>query len=298
MGNRVRPREERGAAGVGLMLLAVIFFTCIDTSAKWLNIAGFPVLQIVFARYAGHFLYAFLLFMPQEGLQAFRSNAPGRQVLRSSFLLSSTICNFMALKFLPITVTTTIAFAQPIVITLLAIPILGEKVGIRRIIAVCVGFLGVLVVVQPWGAAFHPAMLLSLAALFIASMYFIMTRMLAGVESNATQQLWATLLATLVLAPFAMRVWVWPDSAGQWAVLCAIGAFGAAGHILATTAHRWADASILAPMIYNQIFTAAAASILVFATWPTVWTLAGGAIIIGSGLYIWQRERVLARRRA
>ncbi len=291
----VRPREDRTASGVLVMALAVVFFTCIDTSAKWLTLAGLPVLQVVFSRYAGHLTYALALYLPQEGRGVLRSNAPVKQILRSLFLFSSTICNFMALKHLPITVTTTIAFAQPIVITLLAIPILGERVGLRRIAAVCVGFLGVLVVMQPWGAEFDPAMLFSVAALLLASMYFVMTRMLAGVETNATQQVWSTLIATLALAPFALDVWVWPGTTTQWAVLFAIGGFGALGHICAAIAHRWADASILAPMIYSQLFLAALAGVLVFATWPTVWTLGGGVIIIGSGLYIWRRERRLGR---
>ncbi|RYH11712.1 DMT family transporter [Tropicimonas sp. IMCC6043] len=293
----VRPREERTAAGVVTMTLAVAFFTCIDSSAKWLSLAGMPVLQIVFCRYAGHFAYALALYLPQEGRGVFRSNAPGKQFLRSFFLLGSTVCNFAALKFLPITVTTTIAFAGPIAVTLLAIPILGEKVGLRRILAVCVGFFGVLVVVQPWGVEFHPAMFLSLCTLLIASLYFIMTRMLAGVETNATQQVWSSGLATLVLFPLAARVWVWPETGLEWGVMLAIGAFGALGHIAATTAHRWADASILAPMIYSQIFFASLSGILIFGTWPTIWTLTGGLIIIASGLYIWQRERAKTRQR-
>ncbi|MDM8166777.1 DMT family transporter [Roseovarius sp.] len=286
-----KPREERTAAGVLTMFFAVVFFTCIDSSAKWLTLAGLPVMQVVFARYCGHFVYAALVYMPQEGLSAFRSRAPLKQVLRSSFLFGSTVCNFFALQSLPITVTTTITFAGPIVVTLLAIPILGEKVGLRRIAAVCTGFVGVLVVMQPWGAEFHPAMLFSLAALAIASLYFIMTRMLAGVETIATQQLWSSGIASVVLAPVAASVWVWPDSGTEWLVMFLIGGFGMTGHVLATIAHRWADASILAPMVYSQIFLAAIAGIVVFATWPTVWTLGGGVIIIGSGLYIWHRER-------
>ncbi|MFZ5961862.1 DMT family transporter [Thalassococcus sp. BH17M4-6] len=291
MSGPVPPREERTAAGVAMMALAVVFFTCIDTSAKWLNLAGFPVMQIVFARYAGHLVYASALYLPQEGLNAFRSNHAPKQFLRSLFLLASTVLNFQALKYLPITVTTTIAFAGPIVVTLLAIPILGEKVGIRRLLAVCTGFLGVLVVVQPWGAEFHPAMLFSLAALFFASMYFVMTRMLAGVDSIATQQLWSSALATAILTPFAWYVWSWPETAGQLTVLLIIGAFGALGHICVTIAHRWADASILAPLIYSQIFMAAFVGILIFDTYPTIYTLGGGSIIIASGIYIWHRER-------
>lgn len=294
----VKPREERTGAGVAMMLLAVLFFTGIDTSAKWLSIAGLPVLQIVFVRYAGHFLYANLVYLPQEGVSAYRSNAPMKQFMRSLFLFGGTVLNFFALKYLPITVTTTIAFAGPIVVTLLAIPILGEKVGIRRIAAVCTGFLGVVVVVQPWSAEFNPAMFFSLGTLLLASMYFIMTRMLAGVEGNATQQIWSSGLATVALAPFGLSVWIWPDNVLTWLVLLCIGAFGLFGHIWVTIAHRWADASILAPLIYSQVFWAALVGVLIFDTWPTVWTLCGGAIIIASGVYIWRREMAKAAQRA
>lgn len=274
-----------------MMVLAVALFTCIDTSAKWLLIAGLPALQIVFARYVGHLVVALTLYLPQEGLTALRSQSPRLQFLRSICLLGGTILNFIALSYLPITVTTTIQFTMPIMVTILAIPMLGETVGIRRIIAVCVGFLGVLVVTQPWSAAWHPAMLLSITAVVVASLYFVFTRMLAGVESNATQQIWSSFVATAILLPFVIKGWVWPSDLMAWAVFCAIGIFGATGHIAATTAHRWADASLLSPMFYTQIVFAALASIFIFDTWPTVYTLGGGAIIIASGLYIWARER-------
>jgi len=285
------PREERAAVGVGLMALAVGCFTGIDTSAKWLILAGLAPIQVVFVRYLVHFLIALAITVPGRGLADFRSNAPGRQLLRSSFLFAGTIFNFFALKYLPITLTTTMFFAAPIVITLVAIPLLGEQVGRRRIAAVCTGFLGVLIVVRPWDAGFHPAIFLSFGALICASGYFLMTRMLAGVESNATSQLWSSGLATICLAPFGIAAWVTPPDAKVVAVLVVIGTFGAVGHILATTAHRMADVSILAPVVYIQILLAAVVGVAVFGTWPTVWTLAGGLIIIASGLYIWHRER-------
>ena len=119
----------------------------------------------------------------------------------------------------------------------------------------------------------------------------MITRLIAGTESNATSQIWAAGLPTLVLAPVVLGNWTAPSSTGVTLVFCVIGVFGALGHIATTSAHRLADASILAPVVYTQVFLAAAAGILVFSTWPTVWTLGGGAIIIAAGLYIWWRER-------
>lgn len=291
MAHAVAQREERIVMALGSMVLAVTLFTMIDTSAKWLVLAGLSAMQVAFLRYAVHFLLAVVVFVPREGLSAFASHSPKLQIIRSTSLFIGTCLNFMALKYLPITVTTTIMFAGPIVVTLLAVPVLGEKVGRHRISAVCVGFLGVIVVMQPWGAGFHPAMLLNLGALAGASVYFLLTRKLAGVENNSTAQLWASGLATFCLAPFAFTQWVWPDAAADWVFFVLIGVFGGTAHILATSAHRLADASILAPVIYLQIFSAAFAGIVFFNTYPTVWTVGGGLIIISAGVYIWYRER-------
>ena len=293
----VAPRENRTALGVGMMALAVVCFTSIDTSAKWLILAGLAPLQVVFIRYAGHFVLALAVSVPRNGFADFRSNAPARQLIRSVFLFSGTVFNFLALQYLPLTFTTTIFFASPVIVTLAAIPILGEKVGLRRLAAVCVGFVGVVIAMQPWGASFHPAMFLSLCALLCASGYFVMTRMLAGVESNATSQLWSSAMGTLALAPFGLTTWVVPQSATDIFVMVMIGSFGFIAHVLMTYASRFADASDLAPVVYIQIVFAALASIIFFATYPTYWTLLGGLIIVASGIYIWHRERQKAARR-
>lgn len=267
-------------------------FTLIDTSAKWLILSGLPALQVVFARYAGAFALSLVMFVPKGGVAAFRSNRPGLQFLRALALLGSTMFNFLALKFLPITLTIAIFFALPIVTTLLSIPVLGERVGLRRFAAVLVGFLGVLVVVQPWGSEFHWAMLLSLGALLSVSIYFVLTRLLAGQDNNATSQLWSSGFATVGLLPVALQDWFWPESTVGLFLLCSIGLLGGLSHTLATLAHRLADASTLAPVIYVQVIYATCAGYLVFDTLPTVWTAIGAAIIIGSGIYIWRRERL------
>lgn len=292
-----RPREDLPARGVLMMSLAVLLFTCIDTSAKWLILSGLPTFQVIFARYAGHFLTAMVVFVPSEGPAVFRTRRPALQLLRSAALLASTAFNFLALKYLPLTLTTAILFAGPIVVSLLSIPILGEKIGIRRFAAIIVGFAGVLIVIQPWSADFEPAMLLSLGGLLCASLYFVLTRMIAGVESNSTSQLWASGVATLAILPFALGVWAWPATTSGWIVLGLIGVFGATSHILATAAHRYADASLLAPVVYAQVLYATLASWVVFATAPGFWTVVGAPVIVASGLYIGQRERRLYRER-
>lgn len=286
------PREDRPTAAVLIMASAIFLFTLIDTSAKWLMLAGLPALQIVFSRYVGAFLTVLIFFIPRHGMGEFRSNRPWIQVLRALALLGSTVFNFLALRYLPITLTIAMFFAVPIVVTLLSIPILGEKVGLRRFLAVLTGFIGVLVIVQPWGAQFHWAVFLSIGALFSASIYFVLTRLLAGIDNNSTSQLWTNGLATLALAPIALQDTVWPENTLNMLVFLFIGFLGGVSHILATLAYRFAQASVLAPVIYVQVIYATAAGYLVFNTLPTIWTAIGTAIIIASGVYIWQRERV------
>ena len=273
------------------MAAGVVCFTCIDTSAKWLILSGLPALQVVFARYAGHFVLSLVAFLPSEGRGAFRSQRPGLQFLRSSFLLGSTVLNFLSLRYLPITLTTTIMFAGPIAVSLLSVPMLGERIGARRMAAIVTGFAGVVLAVQPWGAGAHPAILLSIGALSSASLYFVLTRQLAGTETNAASQLWASGFATAFIAPLALSNWVWPQGWTGYVVLTGIGAFGMIGHSLANIAHRFADASILAPVVYLQLLFATIAGIAVFATPPTIWTLVGASVIVAAGVYIWRRER-------
>ena len=290
-----RPREDAPLRAIAIMAITVGVFTMIDTSAKWLILAGLPPLQVVCARYTGHFLTSLFVFLPREGRLAFRSNWPRLQLLRSLALLASTVFNFAALKYLPLTVTTAVFFAGPIVVSLMSIPILGETIGLRRFVAVIVGFLGVLVIVHPGGEGFHWAILFSIGGLLCASLYFVLTRLLAGIEGNATSQLWSSGIATLVLIPIAWSVWVWPETVMGYVMLGLIGVFGASAHILVTTAHRLADASTLAPVVYLQVIYATLAGWLVFATLPSGNTVLGTAIIAASGIYIWQRERSLAK---
>ncbi len=289
----VKAREERPGLAVALMLVAFLCFVCMDTIAKWLVTREISSLQVAFVRYAGHFAVSLAIFVPLAGPRIFVSDAPKIQALRGSFLLFSTLCNFTAVYYLPLPVTISIIFASPLLVCLLSIPILGEKVGIRRFLAVIVGLVGVLIIVQPGSAEFHPAIFLSLGALLGASFYFVLTRTVAGRDDNSTSQLWSAGIPTLLLLPIGLAIWDWPATTLDGVLMILIGCLATLGHSLLTIAHRFAPASVLAPLVYVQIIYISIISWLIFDEPPTTTTLMGTAVIIASGLYIWLRERTV-----
>jgi len=285
---------NRTSYAFALMLGAFLCFSAMDTSAKWLvSVAVIPAIQVAFLRYLVHFLWALTIYVPREGVAVFKSEVPWHQTFRGLLLLCSTALNFSALKYLPLTVTISIFFAVPMVVCLLSIPVLGEKVGLKRFIAVLVGFIGVLIIVQPWGAEFDHHVFLALGALLTASGYFVMTRKLAGIDRNSVSQCYTAGVATALLAPFALSNWIWPESITEASVLFIIGSLGMLGHSLLTRAHEHAEASVLAPTVYSQIVYITIFSWLIFGSVPDLPTIIGATIVVGSGVFIWWREKSL-----
>lgn len=296
MARAIKPVEERRVLGIALVLGGYLMFTVIDSCAKWLMQAGLPSNQVVFVRYAGQLLLVSALFLPTRGRELLTTRRPWLEIARGLCLMGSTIANFTALLFLPLTVTASISFTTPLILCALSIPMLGETVGWRRWLAIVVGFIGVLIIVQPGTSAFHPAVLLSLTGAFFTALYFLLTRKLAGVDAVTTQQFYAALVATVCLVPLIfLGGWVWPSDPASWFAFLAIGAAALIGHQLTTTAHRFAPASVLAPFGYSQIIFMTASSWLIFSQPPEIWIYVGAPIVIGSGLYIWLRERQLSK---
>lgn len=291
----VRPVEDRRLLAIAMMLGAFACFTLVDTSAKWLILSGMDNMQVVFVRYAVHALLALAIFSSLEGRDLFRTGAPMLIGLRAFCLLLSTIFNFTAVQYLPLTLTATIFFTVPLWVCMLSIPLLGEKVGARRWAAILMGFSGVLIATRPWGAEIHWAVFFSIGAAVAASLYGILTRKLAGVESTSTQQFYGAALSALVMAPPALADWSWPVAAPDWGFFVVIGIAGLVGHQLLTVAHRYAEASTLAPFVYVQMIYMTAASWFVFGNPPDAWIFAGATVVLASGLYIWLRERQIAR---
>lgn len=279
---------------IGLMCLAVALFSALDTSAKYLvTHAKMPVVQIAWSRLAGQFLMMLSLLSALPVGALLRTHKLKLELFRSLLMVTTTVCNFMALRYLRLDQTVSVAFLAPLIVALLAGPFLGEWVGWRRLVAIFVGFLGVLIVVHPGVGSLHPAFGFAFGAVLAYAIFMLLTRFLAAHDAPLVMLFYSILLGTFALAPFALWNWVWPASPSEWLLLAGLGIFGGTGHYLFIHAYRLAPASSVAPFLYMQMLTMVAFGFAVFGDVPDVWTLLGSLVIVGSGIYLLNRERAL-----
>jgi drug/metabolite transporter (DMT)-like permease len=279
--------------GIGLVLLAFICFTGNDASGKYMIVTGhLPVTQVVWVRFVGQFLAIILALGLFAVPGLLRASKPGWQLLRSCCLLGSTAFNFFALRSLRLDQTTTIAFLSPLMVALLAGPLLGEWVGWRRMLAIFVGFIGVVVAIRPDADSFEPAFLLSLSSMLCYVAFSLSTRHLAAFDTVAVTLFYSMFAGVALVAPFAIAEWQWPATTGTWIAMITCGIWAAIGHALFIAAFRYAPASTLMPFTYIGLLTSSAAGYLLFAQVPDLQTLAGAAIVVASGLYLLRREHV------
>jgi drug/metabolite transporter (DMT)-like permease len=278
--------------GIALMCGAVACFAFLDTTAKYLNL-HMSTLEVVWARYTGAFLLPFIVSNPWTRPGLVTTARPLLQVGRSVLLLASTMCNFMALRYLQLDEAISIAFSTPFFVAALSGPILGEWVRWRRWTAISVGFLGVLVVTRPGPGSFQPAALLSLGGAMCYALYALSTRILARTDSNETTLFYSNIVGAAAMLPVVPFFWTTPTDALIIALMVATGALGSFGHYLLIAAHRLAPAAVLSPFIYTEIPLMIVLGFLVFADRPNRWTLTGAAIVVASGLYILHREHTV-----
>ncbi|WP_248308465.1 DMT family transporter [Bosea sp. 124] len=276
---------------IGLICGAVLFFALLDASAKWLS-GHIDPMQAVFARYAGSMALVLMLLNPWSRPGVLRTKRPWLQGIRSLLLLGSTALNFVALKYLQLAETVSIMFAGPLLVALVAGPMLGEWPGPRRLAAIAVGFLGVLVITRPGLGVMHPAAWLSVFGCICYSFYALATRQLAAYDPPETTMVYSGVAGTVAMLPLIPFVWSTPETPLVWAVMLGTGLIGGFGHWLLILAHRLAPATVLAPFIYSQIVWMILLGWFVFGQFPDGWTFAGAAIVIISGLYLLYRERV------
>jgi len=276
--------------GIGLVSLCYLLFSLLDGSAKWL-VGSLPVIMVVWLRFAIHAVVAGAVLFPIKGYALIRTNHLRWHLLRALMFMAMTGINFWALQYLQLTVTSSIFFTVPLIIALLGAPLLGEKLDRGRWIAIVAGFIGVVVIVRPGSADFHPAMLASLGNAVMYALFMLMTRRLAAYDSPETIQYLPAVGAALGLAPFAIAAWQTPGSALEWTVACLMGVLGGFGHYLLALAHRYAPSTVIAPFLYQQVVYMALFGYLVFGDVPAAPVWIGAAIVISSGLYLFWRER-------
>lgn len=277
------------------MLFAAVLIPLLNVSAKYLT-RDYPVIEITWARYAGHFVYMIIAFAPRRGLRLFKASRPVLQLVRSTLLCISTLIFITALRYVPLPTATAISFTAPFIVTALAPVLLGETVGARRWAAVGAGFLGALVIVRPGVVGTNEAVLLVLGSAFTSALYQILTRKLAAhdpAETSITYIALAGFIVTTIPLPF---VWITPASLLDTALFIGLGIFGGFGHYFMVRAFELAPAPVVSPFSYSHLIGAALLSYLVFGQLPDLWTWIGALIIVGSGLFMILSERRKAMR--
>lgn len=282
-----------------ILLSAVLFAPLSQTATKYLA-SQFPLIQILFFRALGQTLWTLLFFLPGNGLGMFRANKPKLQLARSAVLFVSGMFWVVAVTTLPLTTASAIAFTAPMMVVIMSVPFLGERVGVHRWTAVVVGFIGALVVIRPGSGEIAPEIGWMLIAAFLFAIYQILTRKVASQDSEATTSIYTVIVALVVTAVMIPWHFVAPEP-GDWAVYAAfvgMGLLGGARHLLVVKAYASAPASLISPFFYCELVGVTILGYAVFDDIPDIWTIIGALIIVLGGLYITQRERVVAKRKS
>lgn len=282
-----------------LMIAAMIMLPGIDAIAKFLS-GSIQSGQVAWSR----FMFQILILLPfvlwRGGLKL--DHLLWAHAARGFLIALATLFFFSSLKVMPLADAIAVFFVQPFIATLLAAALLGESFGWRRMLAIAVGFGGALLIIKPSYELFGVTALLPVGAACSFSLYAILTRWLAhsetalniqfltGVSGFLTMSIALLVGMEMQIEPLVAK---WP-SAMEWGLLALLGLIATAGHFLVVMAFHRASVAILAPFQYLEIISATALGLIIFGDFPDPLTWVGIAIIVGSGLYVFYRERRLA----
>jgi drug/metabolite transporter (DMT)-like permease len=280
----ILPVAQNTMHGIGFVIFMTICFSSLDASAKYFG-NELPLWVLLWGRYFFNFLFVALFFFRGAPAEIIHTRNLKMQILRSLLLVSSTLTFWLALMFLPLANCVVILFVAPLLVTILAAPILGENVGRHRWTAVILGFVGVLVVMRPGFTIFSWVSILPFITAFLYAGVQISTRILGRTEGALTTLLYSSAGGAIICTIGVLFFWVTP-SPGQWLVLVWLGFLGALGHYLMIKAYKLAPASLLAPFDYTTLIWATILGFVVFADLPDAWTVMGALIIMSSGLYL------------
>lgn len=282
----------RALSGILFLLSALFIFTVMDAIAKHLT-ADYPVIFIMWVRYAFQFAFVLGLSLRARARLLPATARPALQIGRAVLNVASTFLFIFALRYVALADAVALTTVGPLFLTALSVPLLGEKVGLRRWAAVVFGFGAVLVIIRPGAEVLHWAVVLPLLVAFCFALYQITTRILSKSDSSITTLFYSGTAGIVVMtAALPFMEWRWPDAAG-WATMVFLGLMGSLGHLVMIRAFTIAPASSLAPFSYLQLVWATTLGLVVFNDWPDVWTFLGAAMLAASGLYVLYRERQL-----
>lgn len=310
--------QNRAGLAILFVLIGVSAISINDVLIKQLS-GGYPLHQIVFARSAIGIIISFGLVKFEGGWHLLKTDYFGLHIFRGLLVVVANMAFFLALAALPLAEATALFFAAPLFITLLSIPILGEKVGVMRLSAVAVGFIGVVIMQRPWAGdealqASRLVLLLPVLAALTYALNQLMTRKLgvtakASVLSLYIQAVFIVVSVAFFLAAgdgrfvdesstpslqFLLRAWVWPTPGDEW-VFIALGLNAAIIGYCLSQAYRIADAATVAPFEYIGLPLAVFWGFVIFGDLPSWEVWVGIALILSAGLFVFLRERQKAR---
>ena len=275
--------------GIALMLTGIFVLTLNDATAKWLT-EGYPVPQIISLRGIFILLPLAVVLYLRGGTGAFKPARIRNQALRALCFIGSTFCIITALSLMPLADAIAFTFSGPLIVAALAPFLLGERVGWRRWSAILVGFAGVIIMARPTPNAFQWVALIAFGAAFWGALRDMVTRRISTEEPSDLILYYST-AAVMIIGGLAAFFYPWrmPGTA-DLALFALLGVLNGGAHYMMIEAHRWAEASIIAPFRYTALVWALILGFVIWGDVPDVWLLCGASLVVGSGLYILHRE--------
>lgn len=286
---------HRPGIGIGFFLIGIACQAIMEANAKWLA-QDYPVGQIAFFRSLLAFLPIAILVSYNGGLSALTTGRLAMQVLRGLVMTATILLFFAGLRYMPLAEASAIFLAAPLIMTALSAPLLGERVGFGRWSAVCLGFCGILLILQPNSDVFRIEGLLLVAAALFYALAMITTRDLARTDTVSSIVVYGNLIVVVTSAMTLPFGWVSP-APGDLQIFLLMGLSGGFGTFFLVLSFRFAPVNTLAPFDYTKLILAIAIGYLVWQDLPGLWVWVGAAIVVASGLYIVHCETVSGRTR-
>ena len=283
--------KQNERLGIFLMVITTIVFASQDGLSKYLA-TEYNVYMVVMIRY--WFFAAFIMTIssrkPGGVKQVAKTKTPLLQIFRSLVLVAEMCVTVLAFTLLGLAETHAIFASYPLIIAMLSGPILGEHVGWRRWLAICVGFFGILIILNPGNGIFSPYALVPLAGAILFALYGLLTRYAGQYDISSTSFFWTGTVGCIAMTAIGLNFWD-PVSQADWSIMLILSASGMLGHFLLIKCYEVAEASAVQPFAYLQLIWASLIGVIIFGEKITTNVLLGACIIVGAGLFTLWRER-------